>query len=316
MFSLFKKSLSSFVEQQCLLHERELHKLRILSEQVDCSQSSNFNLESRQSGNLATRALGSGIDYAESRVYQPGDDPRSINWRVSARSQDTFTKTYHIESRPSLCILLDKRRSMLFGTHSRLKVTQALRTAMVLAYAAELHHLDFQAWIIEDKLGLQHYDDINVFISDANKLQYSNQPNTLKPINNLAFTNALQTINHSSQKGSLVYLISDFSDLDNTHQTELAHLHERCFIQSYHLYDQAELTLPNAGRIKLQALHDATCFHINTQKSKEKIAFEKITSEHFKNIESIITNLGIPYAKLATDNDNIQQTITLPIGQP
>lgn len=311
MFSLFKRQYNSSILQTFLLDKNELQALRALAELIDCSPTPKQTLESRQAGNLPTRALGNGIDYAESRIYQAGDDPRSINWRLSARSQETFVKTYHIESRPSLSIFLDKRRSMSFGTRSRLKVTQATRIATLLAYACELHQLNFQAWILDDVQDLQYFDNVDTFLLKANAPVATSSKN-----NKTSISPALQEINQRTAKGSLIYLISDFSDLNLSHQSELAHLYERCFIQSIHIFDIAELNLPSSGKVRLQELHQVKSFQINTHKAKEQQAFSDIATEHFETIESIINDLGISYCKLATDNENIQQSISLPLDQP
>ncbi len=311
MLTLFKNTQATKLSQKVLLEDSELHNLRDLAEHIDCSATPNQILESHEAGNLPTRALGSGLDYAESRVYQMGDDPRAINWRLSARSQETFVKTYHIESRPSVSIFLDKRRSMFFGTRRRLKVTQALRVATLIAYAADLHQLDFQAWILDEEFGLQYFDDIEAFLSQANHAINNTRTNNKSTINSV-----LQEINQRTTKGSLVYLISDFIDLEKVHQSPLSHLYERCFVQAIHLFDKAELNLPSIGRLRLQALHHSKSYRIDTQKEKEQYAFTQIVQKHFDHKKSIIRSLAIPYYPLATDAENIQQIISLPLGQP
>jgi uncharacterized protein (DUF58 family) len=76
---------------------------------------------------------GSGTDFAEPRAYQPGDDPRRLDWRASARSGAPLVRTYHAEFSRPLCLVIDRRASMRFATRARLKVTQAVRVALWLA---------------------------------------------------------------------------------------------------------------------------------------------------------------------------------------
>lgn len=310
MFSLFKKQQDKSIFQQSLLDDNELQKLRAFAEQLDCSSTPELTLETRLSGSLPTRALGSGIDYAESRLYQQGDDPRSINWRLSARSQETFVKTYHIESRPSLSILLDRRRSMVFGTRRRLKITQALRAASLLAYATEFHHISFQAWIIDDKQGMYHYDDASAFLLHANEAcPPAFKPKTCK----ISIDSILQDIYQQTSKGSLVYLISDFVDINDS--KNLAQLHEQCFIQAIHIMDKAELVLPRLGKIRLQDMLHTRNYRLNTQKEKERHAFTQLAEQTLEKRKSIMTDLGISYARLSTDTEDIQHQIILPFGQ-
>jgi uncharacterized protein (DUF58 family) len=76
---------------------------------------------------------GSGTDFAEPRAYQAGDDPRRLDWRATARSGTPLVRTYHAEFSRPLCLLIDRRAAMRFGTRVRLKVTQAVRVALRLA---------------------------------------------------------------------------------------------------------------------------------------------------------------------------------------
>lgn len=76
---------------------------------------------------------GSGTDFAEPRAYQAGDDPRRIDWRATARSGTPLVRTYHAEFSRPLCLVIDRRAGMRFGTRVRLKVTQAVRVGLTLA---------------------------------------------------------------------------------------------------------------------------------------------------------------------------------------
>ena len=79
---------------------------------------------------------GRGMDYAESRVYQPGDDARAIDWRRTARSGKPHTKLFREERERSLLLLLDTHACMRFGTRARFKSVQAARAAALAAWTA------------------------------------------------------------------------------------------------------------------------------------------------------------------------------------
>ena len=79
---------------------RDLINLRYRSDRELLSGKASTNL---QPGQKASKIRGSGLDFAEVRVYQPGDDVRSIDWKVSARKQKVHTKLFHEEKeRPVL----------------------------------------------------------------------------------------------------------------------------------------------------------------------------------------------------------------------
>src|SRR5699024_3194729 len=83
-------------------------------------------------GPHATARRGRGMDYLESRAYQPGDDVRHLDWRLTARSGRLHTKVFQEEGEQRVMLLLDSRASMRFGTRERFKSVQAAR-AMALA---------------------------------------------------------------------------------------------------------------------------------------------------------------------------------------
>ncbi len=87
-----------------------------------------------RSGRHLSNRHARGIDYAESRPYQPGDDVRVMDWRVMARSGKPHTKLFLEERERNMLVLLDCNRSMEFATRRRFKSVQAARAAALLAW--------------------------------------------------------------------------------------------------------------------------------------------------------------------------------------
>ena len=307
MWSPFQAHHFHSERQQKLLNKAELQACYELARQLDCSATSSYSLLSQQSGWMPTKPLGSGMDYAESRVYQIGDDTKSINWRLSARSQETFVKTYHMESRPCLCVVLDQRSSMVFGTRSRLKITQATRIAVMLAYAADIHQLALSSIILEAANPRIDDQSVTTFIPQVNKpCRFESGASTI-PLNT-AFSELQQL-----PQGSLVYLISDFSDLDQSDQAALVALKASCFVQAIHVMDKAELKLPDMGELHLQDRATAQKFTVNTQKEKLRKAFSETAKSQADGIKTVFTDLAIDYVRLFTDVDDIRQEIIMPL---
>ncbi len=315
MFALFHKTPQQNKQTQ-LLADEELAALRLMAEQLNCSASPVQTLESRQAGNLATRALGSGLDYAESRPYQHGDDPRSINWRLSARSTDTFVKTYHIEARPTLNIVLDRRHSLYFGTRVRLKIAQALRLASLLGYASELHQLTFKGWILGDAV-LHEFDDFDHFLLEAN--HYIKPDLTTNKKASFDLNLVLPKLFETTQQGSLVYLLSDFYDLNHAPATLLSHLaqlQERYFVQALHLVDIAECQLPSIGKVRLQDWQEESNspVQVNTCQEQEQQAFSQFAQEQLSEKEKLIRQCGALYTRIMTSDQAIDQHLQIPLG--
>ena len=89
-----------------------------------------------RNGQQSSRLYGRGMDYAESRAYQAGDDVRRLDWRLTARSGKLHTKLFQEDREGSLLILLDTHASMHFGTRERFKSVQAARAAAAAAWYA------------------------------------------------------------------------------------------------------------------------------------------------------------------------------------
>ena len=83
-----------------------------------------------------SRFRGRGMEYSESRIYLPGDDVRSIDWRVTARTGHTHTKLFHEERERPVFFVVDLGRRMRFGTRRAFKSVVAAEAASLLAWAA------------------------------------------------------------------------------------------------------------------------------------------------------------------------------------
>ncbi len=89
-----------------------------------------------RAGASSSRWRGRGVDFRESRIYQPGDEIRHMDWRVTARSGKPHTKLFEEEREQAMLLALDFNPSMAFGTRARFKSVQAARAAAWLAWLA------------------------------------------------------------------------------------------------------------------------------------------------------------------------------------
>ncbi len=308
--------------EHSLVDEVDLAQLRLFAEQVDCSAHHAQTLLSKQAGWLPTSALGSGMDYAESRVYQQGDDPRYMDWRVSARSTETFVKTYHMESRPGLCLVLDKRRTMHFGTRRRLKEAQAFRVAVMLAYAAAHHHIALNVLVIDDELRWVECFE-NRGIQASALLQHENASRWFegKQASNNAVPSlklALSEIQQQLAEGSLIYLVSDFMDLLEADKAFLAQLSAHHFVQAIHIMDPAELAIPPIGKLQLQDMQSLQTPHtlnLNTRKQSDQQRYSNFTQHQAQLRKTWLMESGLSYLRLMTDEDDIHQQLMIPLGK-
>ena len=92
------------------------------------------NLTGRQAGLRLSKHKGRGVDFAEVRLYQPGDDIRSIDWRVTARKNVPHTKVFREERERPALLFVDQSQHMFFGSQQRLKSVAAAELAARIAW--------------------------------------------------------------------------------------------------------------------------------------------------------------------------------------
>ena len=121
---------------------------------IDLKQlASSFNLFSRHkvnnhlSGEKITNARGRGLSFAEVRRYQPGDDVRMIDWRVTARTGKTHTKLFHQESSQPFLLIIDQNMPMFFGSQYVFKSVLAAQISSILAWQIIKAHNGFSALV-------------------------------------------------------------------------------------------------------------------------------------------------------------------------
>lgn len=210
---------------------------------------------SRQGGDYQSPFRGRGMEFDESRLYLPGDDIRNIDWRVTARTGKTHTKLFREERERPVFVWIDLRRAMHFATHGRYKSVLAAELAALVAWSA-VHNGDRVGGLIfSDE---EHHELkprrgraavlrlINGIVNDPAWAQ-SAPPEHGKQ----SLEHALQRLRRVARPGSLIFLISDFRNLDARAQIPLTRLCPHNEVVMLFIYDHLEQALPPPGRYKV-----------------------------------------------------------------
>ncbi|WP_193164050.1 DUF58 domain-containing protein [Microbulbifer hainanensis] len=204
--------------------------------------------KSNQAGNLLTRYRGRGMNFEEVRDYQPGDDVRSIDWRVTARTGQTHTKLYQEERERPVVILLDLRSPMFFGSHLAFKSVAASAIAAALGWAGLQH---------SDRIGAMLFTDDDIETVRPRRSHHS----VLAMIHGMAARAAelkspvaadgsqplkllLEEARRIARPGSALFLISDCHDLDDDCAQPLYLLTRHADLQVLRISDPLERQLP------------------------------------------------------------------------
>lgn len=204
-------------------------------------------LATRSGGHLS-RFRGRGMEFDESRPYVPGDNPRNMDWRVTARTGKAHVKRYQEERERPVWLTVDLGPSMRFGTRTAFKSVIAARAAALLAWAAAEKG---------DRIGGLIFDETRHFERrPAPRTRgllpllhaLSQQPLPGEAGGHAGLTEAAVHLTRLVRPGSLVFLLSDFYNIAADNATWLTRLSEHSEVVLVDVVDPIELFTPPAGR--------------------------------------------------------------------
>jgi len=193
-----------------------------------------------------------GIDFEEVRSYQPGDDIRTIDWRVTARTGSAHTKLFREERERPVLVVVDQRSSMFFGSSHCFKSVLAAQVAGLLAWSA-LDSGDRIGGLVFN--GLDHRDirprrSRKTALALLSHIAHYNSALPLAEADHAdSFADMLANLRRITRPGSAVFLVSDFhgADQDNARE-QLFQLSQHTEITAISCTDPMEGELPRAGR--------------------------------------------------------------------
>jgi len=247
---------------------------------------------------------GRGMEFAEVREYTPGDEIRTIDWNVSARTGTPYVKLFEEERELTVMIMVDASASGAFGTRGQMKRNLAAELSAVLAFSAVKNN---------DKVGLIIFtDEVEKFIPPR-----KGRSHVLRVIREVLDhepkhqgTNiqaALEYMNRVVRKRSVVFLISDF--LDEGYDKGLKQSSRKHDMLSFHLHDPWELELPDLGLIQLHDSETGETSLLNTGKASIRAAFNKSSKRRFNELQTFFKNNRLDYLAIRTDESYVDPLI-------
>jgi len=208
-------------------------------------------IRAAMSGAHVSKLRGRGMEFDEVRLYQPGDDVGSIDWKVTARKGKPHVKLYREERERPVLIALDYRKSMFFATQGALKSVVATRIASLLAWHGVQHG---------DRLGgLLFADDEHVEIKPMRGrkgvLSFLHHCTHAKAWQNtqrnaadgLPMQHMTRRLRHVAKHGSLIYILSDFRGLSKQAMADLSQLARHHDVVLVSVLDALEKQFPASG---------------------------------------------------------------------
>ena len=200
------------------------------------------------------------MEFEDVRGYQPGDDVRNIDWRVTARTTVAHTRTFTEERERPVLICCDQRATMFFGSRVRFKSVQAANFASLLAWAA-LKRKDRVGGLLLGASATSEFKprsghrSVLTLLAGLNQLNHQLQRETSP--GGLALSEAITELRRIGKTGSTIFLLSDFYDLDQRCLQQLYELSRHNSVTAIAVYDPLERELPPAGIYSISGYPDA-----------------------------------------------------------
>ncbi|MEH6565357.1 MAG: DUF58 domain-containing protein [Halopseudomonas sp.] len=228
-----------------LATRRHCHELPLFSRPVRSG---------RQSGQQSSRLRGRGVDFDQVRAYQPGDDIRNIDWRVTARTQKVHTKVFNEERERPVFVIGEQSPRLFLGSQRCFKSVLAAETCALIAWTALSHHDRVGGMVFgpgvchevrprRDRKALLQL--LQLLLKANQQLAPGQQPepeDDTEPLN-LALRHSREII----RPGSILYLICDHSAIDGLNQSLLVPLAGHNDLVLLPVFDPLDTSLPLFG---------------------------------------------------------------------
>jgi len=251
-------------------------------------------------GDSRTRFRGRGMEFSEVRPYQPGDDIRTIDWRVTARTQKPYTKLFQEEKERPVFLLVDQRSPMFFGSSNVFKSVYATEIACVIAWAALKNNDRIGALVFGDteQKDLRARRGKHAVLNLINQLHnYNSKLNSPIPLQtNNTMQEMLMDVRRVARPGSAVYLISDFHDYTESCDESLAVLARHTDVSVISIHDKLEAQLP--ANQQLTIANNDSKLSIGANSKNMQKAFQENFTQLTNNLRAACQRSGITFASM------------------
>lgn len=257
-------------------------------------------------GNFRSVFKGSGLEFDDLRLYQYGDDVRTIDWNTSAKGHGTYIKIFKEEKEQTVFFMVDVSASQQVGDASRLKMDACKEICGVLTLSAiqEASRVGLLCFSERKEKYIRPSDGIKHGYGLLSEL-YKLKPESTRTNISEALLVAQQVLN----RRSLVFLISDFIDVNFEYKLKaLAGKHDLIVI---HVHDQRETNLPRLGIIPIYDAERQTTVWVNTSSSSFRTSRKDQFEKRSKQLEELCRQNRANYLSMDAREDYVPALIRL-----
>lgn len=252
-------------------------------------------VEESLAGSYHSVFKGRGMEFAEVREYEPGDDVRTIDWNVSARFGHPFVKKFSEERELTVVLVVDVSASERFGTAPATKLQMAAEIAALLAFSAIRNN---------DRVGLLLFTDrVETFVPPRKGRQHGLR--VLREI--LAFESegrgtslagALEVLRRVVTKRAVVFIVSDFQD--DGYDRLLRVVARKHDVVALAVQDPREGVLPDVGLIAAEDPESGEAVVVDSGSAKVRRAYAAWAQERSARTKAILDRTGVEWLELST----------------
>lgn len=271
-------------------------------------------VSSAGSGAWHSRFKGRGMAFSESRTYVPGDDPRHVDWNVTARTGELHVKQFVEERELVLLLAVDVSGSQAFGSARARKRQLAAEAAALLAFSALRNN---------DQVGLLLFSDVTERMVPPRKgkghvLRIVREILACEPTSKKTDLNhALSTVTHLSRRRAIVALLTDLVDsgADGEHpsfgranvldsiEKNLKVCAQRHDLMVCELEDPLERALPNVGLLQVRDAETGALTLVDTSSPRARALYQERTNKERDAMRARLKRLGVDHVALQTQHD-------------
>ena len=247
---------------------------------------------------------GRGMEFDEVRQYHPGDDVRSIDWNVTARTGEPYVKSYIEERELTVMLVVDVSGSGDFGTRNRFKRELAVELAAVMSFAATTNN---------DKVGLLLFTDRVESLVPPRK----GRSHVLRMVRDLLLfqpegtgtdiTLALNTVHRMLKRRSIVFLVSDFLADPESYRQAMLVTNRRHDVVAFDLSDPMEHEISNVGVIALEDAESGKLRLVDTGSREWRREFDDRVARLEEGKRDVLITAGVDRIGVTTEKDYVAE---------
>lgn len=258
-------------------------------------------------GQYHTAFKGRGMAFSEVREYQYGDEPRDIDWNVTARMNKPYSKVFEEERELTVMLMVDVSDSLNFGTQVMMKREMVTEIAATLAFAAIENN---------DKVGLVFFSDrIEKFIPPKKGRKHilyliRELLNYEPESKSTDITIPLEFLTGAVKKRCTAFLLSDFID-QHDYSNALTIANRKHDVVAIRVYDKRMEELPDVGLMRLTDAESGQEMYVDTSSAAVRKAHRQWFEDNTARIQDCLTRSSVDSVSVRTDQDYVKALMGL-----